>query len=108
MPRGAGSGLAGGNLTGTSTRHARRCEKSWSEVGIEYLQNSMQDGRFYLLEQDQFGHLDWIKEAGMYCVDAHGHPVDAYNHAMDETRYAHNHFAKTYVYCGGGRPCLSA
>lgn len=69
------------------------------EVGIEYLQNSMQDGRFYLLDQDQFGHLDWIKEAGMYCVDAHGHPVDAYNHAMDETRYAHNHFAKTYVYC---------
>lgn len=68
------------------------------EVGIEYLQNSIQEGRFFLLDQDQYGHLDWIREAGMYCVDDHGHPVDAYNHAMDETRYAHNYFAKTYVY----------
>ena len=68
------------------------------EVGIEYLQNSIQEGRFFLLEQDQYGHLDWIREAGMYCVDDHGHPVDAYNHCMDETRYASNHFAKTYVY----------
>lgn len=72
--------------------------KKGIEVGVEYLQNSMQDGRFFLLECEEYGHLDWLREVGMYCVDAHGHPVDAYNHAMDETRYAHNHFAKTYVY----------
>lgn len=67
-------------------------------VGIEYLQNSIEDGRFFLLENDQYGHEDFLREIGMYCVDANGNPVDAYNHAMDETRYAHNHFAKTYVY----------
>ena len=42
--------------------------------------------------------MDFIREAGMYCVDDHGHPVDAYNHAMDEFRYAINHFVKNYVY----------
>lgn len=69
------------------------------EVGIEYAQNCIQEGRFFLLEQDgDFGHLDFIREAGMYCVDDHGHPVDAYNHAMDEFRYAVNHFVKNYVY----------
>ena len=67
-------------------------------VGIEYLQNSIEDGRFFLLENDQYGHEDFLREIGMYCVDANGNPVDAYNHSMDETRYAHNHFAKTYVY----------
>ena len=67
------------------------------EVGIEYLQNSISDGRFYLVENDRFGHLDFLKEIGMYCVDNNGNPVDAYNHAMDETRYAHNYFYKNYV-----------
>ena len=67
-------------------------------VGIEYLQNSIEDGRFFLLENDQYGHEDFLREIGMYCVDANGNPIDAYNHSMDETRYAHNHFAKTYVY----------
>lgn len=68
------------------------------EVGIEYAQNCIQEGRFFLLEQDEYGHLDFIREAGMYCVDDHGHPVDAYNHSMDEFRYAVNHFVKNYVY----------
>ena len=69
----------------------------WIEVGIEYLQSSISDGRFYLVENDRFGHLDFLKEIGMYCVDNNGNPVDAYNHAMDETRYAHNYFYKNYV-----------
>lgn len=30
-------------------------------------------------------------------ADNNGKPVDAYNHAMDETRYAHNYFYKNYV-----------
>lgn len=42
--------------------------------------------------------LDFLKEIGMYCVDEHGNPVDAYNHAMDELRYSINHFVKQYMY----------
>ena len=91
--------LFGIQTTGADNNaHDVKGNRKGIEVGIEYLQNSMQEDRFFLLEQEQYGHLDWIREAGMYCVDDHGHPVDAYNHAMDETRYAHNHFAKTYVY----------
>ena len=66
-------------------------------VGIEYLQSSMSDGRFFLVENERFGHLDFLKEIAMYCVDNNGVPVDAYNHAMDECRYAHNYFYKNYV-----------
>ena len=68
------------------------------EVGIEYAQSCIQEGRFFLLETEEYGHLDFIREAGMYCVDDHGHPVDAYNHAMDEFRYSVNKFVKNYVY----------
>lgn len=67
------------------------------KVGIEYLQNAMNDGRFFIVENNKFGHADFLREISMYCVDDHGNPVDAYNHAMDETRYANNHFYKTYV-----------
>ena len=67
------------------------------EVGIEYLQSSISDGRFYVVENNLFGHLDFLKEIGMYCVDKNGTPVDAYNHAMDECRYSHNYFYKNYV-----------
>lgn len=67
------------------------------KVGIEYLQSSITDGRFYLVENEKYGHLDFIKEIGMYCVDDKGFPVDAYNHAMDECRYAHNYYYKNYV-----------
>ena len=66
------------------------------KVGVEMLQSGINDGRFFLVEDERFGTEPWIKEAGLYCVDANGNPVDAYNHAMDETRYAYNHFAKTY------------
>lgn len=67
------------------------------KVGIEYLQSSISDGRFYLVENEEYGHLDFLKEIGMYCVDDNGNPVDAYNHAMDECRYAHNYFYKNYI-----------
>ena len=91
--------LFGIQTTGADNNaHDVKGNRKGIEVGIEYLQNSIQEGRFFLLEQDLYGHLDWIREAGMYCVDEHGYPVDAHNHAMDETRYGHNHFAKTYVY----------
>lgn len=67
------------------------------QVGIEYLQSAISDGRFFVVENERFGHSDFYREIGMYCVDANGNPIDAYNHAMDETRYANNYFYKRYV-----------
>ena len=92
--------LFGIQTTGADNNaHDVKGNRKGIEVGIEYAQNCIQEGRFFLLEQDgDFGHLDFIREAGMYCVDDHGHPVDAYNHSMDEFRYAVNHFVKNYVY----------
>ena len=66
------------------------------KVGVEMLQSAIQDGRFYLVEDEKYGTEPFVKEAGLYCVDGNGNPVDAYNHAMDEARYGFNHFAKTY------------
>lgn len=65
-------------------------------VGVEMLQSAIQDGLFYLIEDERYGTEPFIKEAGLYCVDEHGNPVDAYNHSMDETRYGYNYFAKAY------------
>lgn len=66
------------------------------KVGVEMLQSAINDGRFYLVEDERYGTEPFIKEAGLYSVDNNGVPVDAYNHCMDQTRYAHNHFAKAY------------
>ena len=66
------------------------------KVGVEMLQSAISDGRFYLVEDERFSTEPFLKEAGLYCVDSNGNPVDAYNHAMDETRYAYNHFAKAF------------
>lgn len=67
------------------------------KVGIEYLQSAIQDGRFFCVDDERYGHYNFLKEIGMYCVDANGTPVDAYNHCMDEARYANNYFYKNYV-----------
>ena len=64
--------------------------------GIEMLQSSIQNDLFFLVEDDIYGTEPFVKEAGLYCADNNGNPVDAYNHSMDEARYAHNYFAKTY------------
>ena len=66
------------------------------KVGIEMLQSAIQDGRFYLVEDSRYGTEPFVKEAGLYCVNERGEPIDAYNHVMDATRYGFNHFAKTY------------
>ena len=66
------------------------------KVGVEMLQSAINDGRFYLIEDEKYGTEPFVKEAGLYCVDGNGNPVDAYNHCMDATRYGYNHFAKTY------------
>lgn len=67
------------------------------KVGIEYLQSAMQDGLFYCVDDQRYGHYNFLKEIGLYCVDDNGNPIDAYNHAMDEARYANNYFYKRYV-----------
>lgn len=66
------------------------------KVGIEMLQSAINDGRFFLVEDEKYGTEPFVKEAGLYCVNEHGEPIDAYNHSMDEVRYAHNHFSKAY------------
>ncbi|MBQ1779765.1 MAG: PBSX family phage terminase large subunit [Acidaminococcaceae bacterium] len=66
------------------------------KVGVEMLQSGINDGRFYLVEDERYGTEPFVKEAGLYCADDKGNPVDAYNHSLDECRYAANHFFKTY------------
>lgn len=66
------------------------------KCGVEMLQSSISNDNFYLVEDPLFGTEPFVKEAGLYCADNNGNPVDAYNHSMDETRYAHNYFAKQY------------
>lgn len=66
------------------------------KCGIEMLQSAISEGRFYLIEDPRYGTEPFIKEAGLYCVDNNGNPVDAYNHVLDSTRYASNHFLKSY------------
>ena len=66
------------------------------KVGIEMLQSLINDGRFYIVEDERYGSEPFVKEAGLYCVDEHGTPVDAYNHVMDSVRYGSNHFLKSY------------
>ena len=67
------------------------------KVGIEYLQSAIQDGLFHCVDDTKYGHYNFIKEIGLYCVDNNGNPIDAYNHALDEARYANNYFYKRYV-----------
>lgn len=67
------------------------------ETGIERFQNSMTDGRFYLVDTDKYDHYNFIKEIGMYVRDSNGNPIDEWNHAMDEARYANNYFYRRYV-----------
>lgn len=67
------------------------------KVGIEYLQSAIQDGLFFCVEDEKYGHYNFLKEIGLYCVDDNGNPIDAYNHCADECRYANNYFYKNYV-----------
>ncbi len=71
--------------------------KKGIKVGIEYLQSCMEKRLFYCVDDPVYGHQDFLKEIGLYCVDDHGEPIDAYNHALDECRYSCNYFYKNYV-----------
>ena len=66
-------------------------------VGIEYAQSAITEGRFFLVESGRYGHADFLREIGLYCVDERGNPVDAYNHAADDFRYSVNYFYKNYI-----------
>lgn len=66
------------------------------KAGIEMLQSAFQEGRVFLVEDARYGTEPFVKEAGLYCVNERGEPIDAYNHTCDEFRYASNHFLKTY------------
>lgn len=66
------------------------------KVGVEMLQSAINDGRFFLIEDEKYGTEPFVKEAGLYCTDNAGNPVDAYNHVLDCVRYGMNHFLKTY------------
>lgn len=66
------------------------------KVGVEMLQSAINDGRFFLVEDEKYGTEPFVKEAGLYCVDNNGNPIDAYNHTQDECRYAYSHFAKSH------------
>ncbi|WP_078577337.1 PBSX family phage terminase large subunit [Salipaludibacillus agaradhaerens] len=67
------------------------------EVGIERFQNSITEERFFLVDTNKYDHYNFIKEIGMYVRDDDGNPIDDWNHAMDEARYANNHFYRQYV-----------
>ena len=88
-----------GILTRRADNNAQDAKKQGGgiEVGIERFQNSITDGRFFLVDTDKHDHYDFIKEIGMYVRDVHGKPVDDWNHAMDEARYANNYFYRKYV-----------
>lgn len=66
------------------------------KVGVEMLQSGFNDGHIFLVEDERYGTEPFVKEAGLYCADDNGNPIDAYNHCADGTRYGYNHFAKTY------------
>lgn len=66
------------------------------KCGVEMLQSGISEGRFFVVDDDKYGAEPFLKEAGLYCADEKGQPIDAYNHCCDEVRYGWNYFAKTY------------
>ena len=66
------------------------------KCGVEMLQSLINDGKFFIVDDERYGAEPFIKEAGLYCVNESGEPIDAYNHVMDSVRYGSNHFLKAY------------
>ena len=85
-----------GTYGADNNAHDVRGSTKGLKCGVEMLQSAITEGRFYLVEDARYGTEPFVKEAGLYCVDQNGNPVDAYNHVMDSVRYGHNHFAKAY------------
>lgn len=73
------------------------------EVGIERTQSALAKGQLHLVEPgDLHDHYYLLREIGMYVRNDQGYPVDAYNHALDELRYAVNFFFRKYILPRGG------
>ena len=65
-------------------------------VGIERTQSLIAERVLRVIDSNEWGHYDLLRELTMYVVDQHGNPVDMYNHAMDAMRYGVNYFVKNY------------
>lgn len=91
-----------GVLTGKADNNAHDIKGSSKglKVGIEMAQSMINDGRFYCIDDDIYDVSPFLTEIGLYCVDDNGNPIDSYNHAMDEFRYASNYFLKQYSLWG--------
>ncbi|MDM5436174.1 PBSX family phage terminase large subunit [Bacillus hominis] len=83
--------------TADNNAHDVKGASKGKEVGIERLQNSITNEQFLLVECDEYDHYNFLKEIGMYVRLDNGEPIDDYNHALDECRYANNYFYKRYV-----------
>lgn len=91
-----------GILTGKADNNAHDIKGSSKgiKVGIEMAQSAIKDGRFYLVNDDRYHVVPFITEIGLYCWDDNNNPIDAYNHSMDELRYAMTYFLKSYSLWG--------
>lgn len=78
-----------------NSREAKR-KGGGIDTGIERTQALISDRQFMLVDTDKYSHYYFLKEVGMYARDAHGKPIDTYNHAMDELRYSVNYFNTNY------------
>ena len=76
--------------------HSIRGNSKGIAVGIERTQSLMAERVLRVIDSDQWGHYDLLRELTMYVVDQHGNPVDMYNHAMDAMRYGVNYFVRNY------------
>lgn len=70
------------------------------EVGIERAQNAINDGVFYLVDNNEYDHYHFIKEIGLYVRDKNGAPIDNFNDSLDEFRYSINYFYRKYTMGG--------
>ena len=78
--------------------HDIKGSKKGIEVGIERTQNIISQRLFKLVKnEDKYSHYNFLKELGLYVVDAHGKPVDMYNHSLDRLRYAVNYYVRNYL-----------
>lgn len=66
------------------------------EVGIERAQNAIQEREFMIVETDEYGHYDFLREIGLYVRQDNGKPIDKWNHSLDDFRYTINYFYKHY------------
>lgn len=67
------------------------------EVGIERFQNLLDMNSFAIMDVEKYDHFDFLQEIGLYVREDNGKPLDAYNHSLDECRYAVNYFYKRYM-----------